>query len=208
MKGLWGRCSGLDLGSGELRELEIPTAVSKDLLGGKGVAAWAVTRTHEPRVDPLSPENAVVIATGPLQASALPSTGRCAMATKSPSTGINQDSFVGEEFGSAFKRAGKAPIRRRRESSRQRSELSRGSRFVPHYQGLRTSHSRAGAESALFESRGFVRTAGGVSRAVRVGASTGELPAIDDQILAPDRATFEPAFQGLAHPGRVTRLRR
>jgi aldehyde:ferredoxin oxidoreductase len=106
MRGVWGKSKRIDLRDGRIYDERIPADVFAAFLGGKGLAAWALARAVDPRCDPTGPGNALVIAAGPLQASALPSTGRCAMATKSPLTGIYLDSFVGGEFGNAFKRAG------------------------------------------------------------------------------------------------------
>src|SRR5215210_965253 len=64
------------------------------------------------------------------------------------------------------------------------------------------------AGSAGGEPGRFVGAAGGVAGAVGVGAGSGELAAVDDQVLLADRAAVEPALEDLAHPGGVAGLRR
>jgi hypothetical protein len=53
----------------------------------------------------------------------------------------------------------------------------------------------------------FVGAAGGVAGAVGVSAGARERAAIDDQVFLADRATLKPAFQDLAHSGRIAGLR-
>src|SRR5262245_22347679 len=60
----------------------------------------------------------------------------------------------------------------------------------------------------LLELRGFVRSAGGIAGAVGMGADTGKLPALHNQILVPDRLAGEVALKDLAHTRGIARLRR
>ncbi|MHC1637298.1 MAG: aldehyde ferredoxin oxidoreductase family protein, partial [Candidatus Nezhaarchaeales archaeon] len=64
------------------------------------------TRTFK-GMDPLSPQNPIIVATGPLTASTAPTFGaKSVFACKSPLTGIYLDSFVGGFFGARLKSAG------------------------------------------------------------------------------------------------------
>ncbi len=58
------------------------------------------------------------------------------------------------------------------------------------------------------EPLGFVGAAGSVAGAVRMSSCAGQPAIVDDQILFPDGTAVEPAFQDLAHTGRVAGLRR
>lgn len=59
-----------------------------------------------PDVDPLSPENAIVIMTGPFSGTLVPLTSRLTMVSKSPHTGTILSSNVGGSFGPELKFAG------------------------------------------------------------------------------------------------------
>lgn len=62
------------------------------------------------------------------------------------------------------------------------------------------------ASPLSFESRRFPRAASDVASAVRMRPGPGELAACDNQVFLPNGMPLEPAFQNLAHPGRVARL--
>ena len=59
---------------------------ARSYLGGNGFAAHILFRGLAPRIDPLSPENLLVFAIGPLTDTALPSNSRAYVATKSDSS--------------------------------------------------------------------------------------------------------------------------
>jgi len=75
-------------------------------LGGRGFCAKMLYDELEPDVDPLGPENKVVIAPGPMTGLFLPSSGKVHMASKSPATGGYGDSNMGGHFGAEIKYAG------------------------------------------------------------------------------------------------------
>jgi aldehyde:ferredoxin oxidoreductase len=75
-------------------------------LGGRGFAArilWDRLRTG---TDPLSPENKLVFATGPLTGFLLPSSGKLVVASKSPLTGGYGDGNIGTFAAVHMRRAG------------------------------------------------------------------------------------------------------
>src|SRR6266496_6835342 len=72
---------------------------------------------------------------------------------------------------------------------------------------LRSTVSMSGRRLAILEACCFVEAAGGVAGAVGVRAGARERAAIDDQVFLADRTTSKPAFQDLAHAGRVAGLR-
>jgi aldehyde:ferredoxin oxidoreductase len=75
-------------------------------IGGKGLGAKILYDSLKSGVDPLSPENLLIFASGPLTATLAPTSGRWAVVTKSPLTGIFLDSQVGGYFGAVMKLAG------------------------------------------------------------------------------------------------------
>ena len=78
----------------------------RKFVGGKGLGAKILYDNLEKNVDPLSPENIIVFATGPLTGTLAPSSARWCVVTKSPLTNIFLDSQVGGSFGIKMKRAG------------------------------------------------------------------------------------------------------
>lgn len=84
--------------------------LSQDLLssyiGGKGLAARILYDELEAGCGPLSPQNMLVFATGPLTGTLAPLSGRMVVAAKSPLTGIWVDSNAGGFLGPELKKAG------------------------------------------------------------------------------------------------------
>ncbi len=78
---------------------EIPNSVIYDYIGGTGFITYYLHKELEPNIDPLSPANKIIIAPGPLQGSKIPVSGRYAIGTKSPLTGLYLDSNAGGFFG-------------------------------------------------------------------------------------------------------------
>jgi len=74
--------------------------IDKDALqfiGGKGLAVHYLMKELKPKTDPLSSENKLIFAWGPLTALA-PTTARFVAVTKSPLTGTFLDSYSGGQF--------------------------------------------------------------------------------------------------------------
>ncbi|RLG46417.1 MAG: aldehyde ferredoxin oxidoreductase, partial [Thermoproteota archaeon] len=96
----------VDLTRDRIWERELSEEDARLFLGGKGLGVRILLRELAPGVDPLSPENLLVFSTGPLTGTAAPTSGRFAVVTKSPLTGLFLDSQVGGWFGPELKRAG------------------------------------------------------------------------------------------------------
>lgn len=77
-----------------------------NLLGGRGIGAWLLYQELEPKTDPLSKENKLVVMTGPLTGTTFPSAGRTSFSAKSPLTGTLFDSSLGGDFGVFLKKTG------------------------------------------------------------------------------------------------------
>ena len=61
---------------------------------------------HDYRIDPLGPENLLVVAPGPLTGAYLPASGKCSFVAVSPATGAYGDSSLGGCFGIELRQAG------------------------------------------------------------------------------------------------------
>jgi aldehyde:ferredoxin oxidoreductase len=79
---------------------------AKEFLGGSGYACRYLYDKLSKETDPLSPENIIMIMTGPLNGTFAPNTGRWVVCSKSPYTGIWGESNCGSWFGAELKKAG------------------------------------------------------------------------------------------------------
>ena len=75
-------------------------------LGQRGLATKYLTEEVDPRVDPLSPDNKLIFATGPLTGTAASTGGRYSVITKGALTGAIACSNSGGYFGAELKNAG------------------------------------------------------------------------------------------------------
>ncbi len=104
--GYAGQYLRVNLSSGDIRKLPLPEAWAENFLGGNGMGVKILWDEVPPEVDPLGPENVLVVATGPLCGSPIPNSGRMEFVAKSPLTGIYGDSNAGGQFGPELKYAG------------------------------------------------------------------------------------------------------
>ncbi len=74
--------------------------------GGKIMAAKIIGDMVQKETEPLSPENVLVVSTGPLTGTGAPSSSRFNISTRSPQTGILTSSNCGGNFGYYLKKAG------------------------------------------------------------------------------------------------------
>ncbi|MCD6514049.1 MAG: aldehyde ferredoxin oxidoreductase family protein [Candidatus Odinarchaeota archaeon] len=84
--------------------------LDKDLVmrfvGGRGFGAKLLYDLNKPGIDPFSPENHIIVATGPFTGVYVPKSTKYAFITKSPLTGAYLDTFSGGHFGPELKFAG------------------------------------------------------------------------------------------------------
>jgi aldehyde:ferredoxin oxidoreductase len=104
--GYTGKILDVDLTSAAVSEVELDRALAQDYMGGKGFGAKILYDQLPPKCDPLSADNILVFATGPLTGTFAPSSGRFEVCTKSPATGLWLDSNCGGYFGPELKFAG------------------------------------------------------------------------------------------------------
>jgi aldehyde:ferredoxin oxidoreductase len=106
MYGWHGKILRINLTDRKVSTEEIDPKIARDYLGGRG---WAIRYLYDevdPQVDPLSPQNKLIFATGPLTATSAPTGNRYMIVTKSPLTGALAHSNSGGEFPTWMKRTG------------------------------------------------------------------------------------------------------
>ena len=104
--GYGGRVLRVDLRSGKVvREKTDPQYMLK-AIGGRGLNSLRLYDELKRDIDPLSPENMLLIGVGPLTGSLLSSSAYMTISGKSPLTGILGDSAAGGFFGPELKQAG------------------------------------------------------------------------------------------------------
>ena len=104
--GYTGKILNVDLTSAVVSEAELDRSLAEGYMGGKGFGAKILYDQLPPRCEPLSADNILVFATGPLTGTLAPSSGRFEVCTKSPATGLWLDSNCGGYFGPELKFAG------------------------------------------------------------------------------------------------------
>jgi aldehyde:ferredoxin oxidoreductase len=79
-------------------------------LGGRGLGVKLLYDNLPPNLDPLSPENWLIFAVGPVASTPVPTSGRSVVVTKSPLTGTIFDAHAGGQFGNPLRKAGYTAI--------------------------------------------------------------------------------------------------
>jgi len=102
-RGYGGKLVKIDLSRGKIVEEELDQKTLKMWIGGKGLAAHYLYENLDPRVDPLSPENILLVSTGPATGTWLPLASKIGFFFKSPLTGIFGESIMGGNFPAVFR---------------------------------------------------------------------------------------------------------
>jgi aldehyde:ferredoxin oxidoreductase len=98
----------VDLDKEASKVLEFDESFASRYIGGRGFGAklvWDNLRSKG-TIDPLGPENLLVIAPGPLSGLYLPASGKTSFVSISPETGIYGDSNMGGSFGVELRQSG------------------------------------------------------------------------------------------------------
>ena len=103
--GYAGKILRIDLSDVKISNEPLNMELARKFIGGKGLFGKILFDELTPRIDPLSPENMLIFATGPLTGTLAPS-NRAVVITKSPLTGTFLDSYFGGVFGQELKFAG------------------------------------------------------------------------------------------------------
>ena len=93
------RVASVDLSTGAIRYEDTPPEVVRSYLGGRGLNVAYLHRRLPAGVDPLSPENLLIIGAGALTGTGCPNSSRFNVTTKSPESNILGDANCGGVFG-------------------------------------------------------------------------------------------------------------
>jgi aldehyde:ferredoxin oxidoreductase len=104
--GYAGRVLRVDLTRNRVRTKPTEKDLIVKFIGGRGFNSARLYQEVPTSVDPLSPENKLMFATGPLVGTAFPLGARFNVSAKSPLTGILGDSNAGGHFAAEMKFAG------------------------------------------------------------------------------------------------------
>ncbi len=106
LAGYAGKILRINLGENEVVSTPLPERLADEYLGGRGFVARLAYDEIKEGVHPLSEDNKLIIATGPLTGHFLPGSGKLHFGSKSPATGGYGDSNMGGHFGPTIKYAG------------------------------------------------------------------------------------------------------
>ncbi|MEM3491132.1 MAG: aldehyde ferredoxin oxidoreductase family protein, partial [Fervidicoccaceae archaeon] len=102
----WGKFIRVDMATGNIKVESWGEEVAKKWLGSRGLGIYLMLKEVDPKTDPLSPQNKLIIAAGPLTGTSAPTAARYNVITKSPLTGYITFSNSGGYWGAELKRAG------------------------------------------------------------------------------------------------------
>lgn len=106
MSGWTGKLLRVNLTTGISKIEDIPKDWLADYIGGRGLAARYLYEEMDPTADPLSPENKLIFATGPLTGTPVPCGARYMVVTKGALTDAITTSNSGGHWGPELKFAG------------------------------------------------------------------------------------------------------
>lgn len=96
----------VNLTEGTCKTEDLNMVWAQEYLGSRGLATKYLVEETDPNVDPLSPDNKMIMATGPLTGTCASTAGRYTVVTKGALTGAIACSNSGGFFGNEMKNAG------------------------------------------------------------------------------------------------------
>jgi len=106
MSTLTGRLLRIDLSNSKFKAEEIPNSLYRDFISARGLGAYYLYKELNASIDPLSPENKLIMSIGVLGGTRLQGFSKWAVTSKSPLTGTIFRSITGGNFGVWMKHAG------------------------------------------------------------------------------------------------------
>jgi aldehyde:ferredoxin oxidoreductase len=106
MKAIWNQFLSIDLTQGKVETTQIPEEYYRRFIGGKALGGKLMNDFKLYEVDPLSPENVLLMMVGPVSGTLFPGAAKAIFSTRSPLTGIYLDSATGGRMSNAIKRCG------------------------------------------------------------------------------------------------------
>ncbi|MGC8505490.1 MAG: aldehyde ferredoxin oxidoreductase family protein [Thermoplasmata archaeon] len=104
--GFTGKFLRVDLSRGTVKIEDTNMQWAREYIGGQGLATRYFVDEVDPKVDPFSPDNELIMAPGPLTGTSAPTAARYMAVTKSPLTGTITRSNSGGFFGAKLKHSG------------------------------------------------------------------------------------------------------
>ena len=106
MNGWVGKILRINLSKGTSAVEDLDTSLAAKFIGGRGLASKILYDEIDPAIDPLSPKNKLIFATGPLTGASAPAACRYMVVTKGYLTDAIASSNSGGNFGPELKFAG------------------------------------------------------------------------------------------------------
>jgi aldehyde:ferredoxin oxidoreductase len=106
LHGYGGHILRVDLTSGQIQRQKTDPDYMLNVIGGRGLNSTRLYDELKRDIDPLSPENLLLIGVGPLTGTLMAASAFMTISGKSPMTGILGDSAAGGHFGAEIKQAG------------------------------------------------------------------------------------------------------
>ena len=103
--GFAGRIAFVNLSTGDVRKEPLDESAIRKFLGGEGINTKLAYELIKPGIDPLSPDNPIIIGAGPFVGTSVPSSSKVLFTTKLL-TGVIDHCVAGMHFGSMLKWAG------------------------------------------------------------------------------------------------------
>jgi len=106
LKGYLGNVLHLDLTHSKARVEDLKEEWASQFIGGSGLGTKFLYEMTDGRTNPLGSENPLIFMTGPFTGTSVPLSGRHAVVSRSPLTGIFGESDIGGTWGANLKKAG------------------------------------------------------------------------------------------------------
>ncbi len=106
MYGWIGTILRVNLTTGAITKEALDPELAKKYIGARGLGSRILSDEIDPKIDPLSADNKLIFATGPLSGTNAPASGHFDVVTKGPLTGTIAASSSGGIFGPMLKYAG------------------------------------------------------------------------------------------------------
>jgi aldehyde:ferredoxin oxidoreductase len=106
MNGWTGNLLRINLTTGSAKKETFSDEFAKKWIGGRGFALKILWDELKPGIDPLGPENKLIVAVGPIAGIPAPNTGKTIVAAKSPLTGGYGDGNLGTRVSIELRKAG------------------------------------------------------------------------------------------------------
>jgi aldehyde:ferredoxin oxidoreductase len=104
--GYMGKVLHVDLSSGEQEIKALDLDAAQDYVGGLGLNAWLMEKVYVTGTDPLSPDNPLVLGSGPLVGTGAPGAAKIVATTRFPLNGTISESVGSMRFALNLKGAG------------------------------------------------------------------------------------------------------